>query len=94
MNCDDLVDGVDFPFFLTQFGLGSVGPSGLALSWGGFHQSEVYALNVETISGSTGDQIMLSVSYREHDSAGESYEQTSESLDLRVLLEQAFGPSP
>lgn len=30
MNCDDLVDGVDFPFFLTQFGLGSVGPSGLA----------------------------------------------------------------
>ncbi|NRA06693.1 MAG: hypothetical protein HRU02_00905, partial [Myxococcales bacterium] len=31
MNCDGLVDGVDFvdPFFLTQFGLGTPGPSGI-----------------------------------------------------------------
>ena len=32
MNCDDVVDGIDFavPFFLTQFGAGAPGASGLS----------------------------------------------------------------
>ena len=63
--------------------------------WGGMtHRWEVFALNVETISGPTGDQTYLSVSYRVHDSVGEIYDSVSESLDLRVLLGEAFVPNP
>jgi hypothetical protein len=58
------------------------------------HRWEVFALNVETISGPTGDQTYLSVSYRVHDSVGEIYDSVSESLDLRVLLGEAFVPNP
>ncbi|HIF95893.1 MAG TPA: hypothetical protein EYQ54_02520 [Myxococcales bacterium] len=58
------------------------------------HRVEAYALNVETIPGPIGDQIMLSVRYREHAAGGGSYEQTSGPWDLRQFLEQAFAPSP
>ena len=62
--------------------------------WGGTHSLEVYALNVETTSGPTGDQTSLSVSYRGYEPVGGSYEYVSESLDLRALLGEAFGPNP
>jgi len=58
------------------------------------HRVEVYALNVETISGPTGDQTMLSVSYREHHPGGPFIEETSRPWDLRQFLDQAFAPGP
>jgi hypothetical protein len=58
------------------------------------HRVEAYALNVETIPGPTGDQIMLSVSYREHSGSGTSYEQTTGPWDLRMFLDYAFAPGP
>ncbi len=64
------------------------------LYYGSTHRIEPYALNVETIPGPTGDQIMLSVSYREHSGSGTSYEQTTFPWDLRLFLDHAFAPSP
>jgi hypothetical protein len=71
------------------------GHTKLYIPWAGgqTYHLEAYALNVETTSGPAGDQTILSVGFRDHGPGWEGEEFTV-SLDLRVLLGEAFGPNP